>query len=343
MAYISFQPKDNYFTKTYTGNDSTQTFTDIGFEPAMVWVKNAVDTYNHQLHLAVRDQPYYFLRTNLNSGDDSATNTITAFTATGFNIGANGGLNNSGDKQVAWCWKGGTTTGLSGGTITPSSYNINATAGIGTYKYSGTGSNGTIAHGLGAGKKFLVARRINTTGDWRCLHADLAAGIETLTLNTTASEYGEADVFNSTFPDDTVFSLGTDADTNDSGSTYIAFLFCETKGCTRVSRWEGTGNADGPFVWCGFRPAYILIKNINGTSDWNIIDDKRLGYNVDNNRLKANENSAESTGDYIDLLANGFKIRTASADYNTSGQEYMFVAFAKFPTVSSNDIPGVAR
>jgi len=343
--YISFQPKDYYFTKTYTGNSSTQNFTDIGFQPNMVWIKDRDDSYNHQVHLAVRDEPYYFLRTNNDTtGDTGSTNTLTAFTSTGFNLGDNGGCNNSGDDIVAWCWKGGTTSGLSGGTITPSAYNINATAGIGTYKWSGTGSNGTIAHGLGSGSKYVQVKRIDTAGyNWKGIHSDLASGVENVYLNTTSAEYGETATFNSTFPDDTVFSLGTNGGTNASGGTYIAWVWCEKKGFSKMGSYTGNGNADGTFVYTGFRPAFFMVKRIDSTNDWYIVDNKRLGYNVDNNLLFPNLNAADNTGDYVDILSNGLKTRTTDGGWNASGATYIYMAFAEFPTVSSNDIPGVAR
>ena len=345
--FISFQPSAHYSTKTYTGNSSTQNFTDIGFQPNMVWIKDRDDSYNHQLHLAVRDQPYYFLRTNNDTtGDSGSTNTVTAFTSTGFNIGDNGGCNNSGDEIVAWCWNGGTTTGLSGGTITPSSYNINATSGLGTYKYTGTGTNGTIAHGLGAGNKFVCVKRTDYTADWKNQHPNLASSVETLKLNTTAAEYGESDVFNSTFPTDTVFSLGTDSYVNNSGGEYIAWVWCAKPGFSSMGSYVGNGNADGPFIYTGFRPAYVMIKIYSGTTkDWKIIDSARSPSNVTTKSLAANDNAIEATSYNIcDFTANGFKIRSDLNEYNgSSSYKYIYMAFAEFPIVSSNDVPGLAR
>ena len=343
MAYISFQPKDYYFTKTYTGNSSTQTFTDIGFQPNMVWIKNRDDTYNHQVHLAVRDEPYYFLRTNSDTtGDTGSTNTLTAFTSTGFNLGDNGGCNYNNQGNVAWCWKGGTTSGLSGGTITPSAYNINATAGIGTYKWSGTGSNGTIAHGLGSGSKYVQVKRIDTAGyNWKGLHSDLASSVENVYLNLTSAEYGETATFNSTFPDDTVFSIGTNGGTNASGGTYIAWVWCEKKGFSKMGSYKGNGNADGPFVYTGFRPAYIMTKDREASGNWNIWDNKRKGYNPQEAMLTANQNAVEQDKD-LDILSNGFKPRDAGQS-NESGNDHIYMAFAEAPFVNSKGVPCNAR
>ena len=186
-------------------------------------------------------------------------------------------VNDNAETYVSWNWNAATTTGLSGGTITPSSYSINADAGIGIYKYAGTGSNGTIAHGLGAGNKFLWVKNTSSTGgvNWKCIHSNLASSVENVYLNLNSAEYGEAATFNSTFPGDTVFNLGTNAGTNASGNDYIAYLFCSKTGFSQMGTYTGNNNANGPLIYTGFRPGFILIKGTANVWDWEAFDNER--------------------------------------------------------------------
>ena len=345
MAYISFQPSDFFSTKLYVGNQpADNAITGVGFSPNFVWVKNRDATTSNVLFNTVQGVgKSLYANTDVAEVSDAAG--MKSFDADGFTVGDWSQPNTNGDDYVSWNWKAGTTSGLSGGTITPSSYSINATSGFGIYEYAGTGSNGTIAHGLGTGNKFLWVKNTSSGGgvNWKCIHSNLASSVENVYLNLNSAEYGEAATFNSTFPGDTVFNVGTNLGTNTSSNAYIAYLFCSKRGFSKMGSYVGNNNANGTFVYTGFRPAVIIIKDRTAGNNWAMFDDKRLGYNVDNNTLTPNDNLAESTTDQMDILSNGFKCRIAHSGINGNGNNYVYAAFAEFPIVSSNSKAGVAR
>ena len=349
--YISFQPSDFFSPKLWTGTGAENAITGVGFQPDLVWAKQRSGTEYHEVCDAVRGATK-ILYTNADSAEGTNAQTLKTFDADGYTLGTSLGWNGNTSTYVGWNWKAGTTTGLSGGTITPSSYSINATAGIGVYAYAGTGSNGTIAHGLGTGSKFIIVKNISDPAGytWRCTSSRMqidSGAYYVLYLSTTANETNDATAFNSTLLGDTVFNLGTSAGTNASGSNYIAYLFSSKKGFSAFGTYKGTGDASiSPFIYTGFRPAYTMIKQSSGsgTYGWYILDSKRAGYNPDNEDLLANTTGAEDdSNNFWDLLSNGFKIKTAGGNVNTSGSIYTYAAFAEFPLVSSNDIPTVAR
>ena len=343
-AYISFQPSDHYNTVLYTGTGASNAVTGVGFSPNMTWLKSRSAATSQYVFDTVRGATYGIFP----DGDwEQAANAqyLNAFGADGFTVGTNTAINDNAETYASWNWNAATTTGLSGGTITPSSYSINADAGIGIYKYAGTGSNGTIAHGLGAGNKFLWVKNTSSGGgvNWKCIHSNLASSVENVYLNLNSAEYGEAATFNSTFPGDTVFNLGTNSGTNASGNDYIAYLFCSKRGFSKMGSYVGNNNANGTFVYTGFRPAVIIIKDRTAGNNWAMFDNKRIGYNVKNYTLYPNDVLVESTTDQMDILSNGFKCRIAHSGINGNGNTYVYAAFAEFPFVSSNSKPGTAR
>ena len=341
-AYISFQPSDFFNTKLYAGNASTQAITGVGFQPDWVWIKNRTDTNNHRIYDSVRG-----VENSIISDDNSAQSVstgLTAFDADGFTLGSTGSQNGTGHDYVSWNWNGGTTTGLSGGTITPTSYSINTTSGFGVYKYTGTGSAGTIAHGLGVAPEMVIVKKYNTTGDWYVYHKDMPSGNGYhLRLNADSGQASGTE-WNSTDPTSTVFSLGANSNVNASAATFIAYVFAPKRGYSKFQEYWGNGQtSDGTFVYTGFRPAFILIKRSALTGNWQIFDDKRLGYNGGNSYLAPNDANAENTGGQIDIVSNGFKMRNNGTYTNGSGDTYIYAAFAEFPIVSSNNLPTVAR
>ena len=341
MAYISFQPSDNFSTKLYNGNNSTQSITGVGFQPDLTWLKSydTAGTY-HYLTDSVRGVGKQ-LYSNSDSSQGSNPAVITAFDSDGFSLGDASDTNGSGVDCVAWSWKAGTTSGLSGGTITPSSYSINATAGIGIYKWTGTGATGTIAHGLGTAPKMMIIKSLGVAANWG-VYNEAIGNSNTLFLDLTNAETART-YWDSTSPTSTVFTV-KDGVVNDTGSDYIAYVFADVNGFSKMGSYTGNGNADGPFVYTGFRPAFTICKIYDGnTNNWKMVDDKRPGYNLNNKTLNADSTAVEGTEDNCHYTANGFKIRRNGNDVNGSGYKYIYMAFAEFPLVSSNSKAGVAR
>jgi hypothetical protein len=216
-------------------------------------------------------------------------------------------------------------------------------AGFSIVSYTGTGSNATVGHGLGSAPGWFVTKSRDTgTEGWMVFHQSLGA-TKGVRLNETANAAAVSAYFNDTAPTSSVFSIGTNDVVNKSGDKYIAYVFAEKKGYSKFGSYTGNGNADGPFVYTGFRPAWVLQKNISATQGWQLQDNKREGYNGDNDLLQPHDSAAESGVNRIDILSNGFKVRTTDAGQNTSGSNYIYFAFAESPFVNSNGVPNNAR
>ena len=227
-----------------------------------------------------------------------------------------------------------------GGSI-QSTVSANTTAGFSIISYTGTGSVGTVAHGLGVIPKMIIFKNRTTASNW-LVYADAIGNTKNLYLDATNAEHDRSDTFNDTSPTSSVFTVGT-ADLNTSGNSIIAYCFADVKGYSKVGgSYTGNGNADGTFVYTGFKPAWLMIK-ANRDEAWYLFDNKRLGYNVDNNYLLPNLTNAEGTTDYIDFTSNGFKIRYNGAGINHSGTSNYYMAFAESPLVNSNGVPNNAR
>ena len=188
----------------------------------------------------------------------------------------------------------------------------------------------------------IITKNLTDTANWRVYHTSIGSG-NGINLNESAGDYSDANLWNGTDPTSTVYSIGSSNDTNKSGSDFIDYVFCEMSGFSSIGKYTGNGNADGPFVYLGFRPAFLLVKCWSHAEPWLLWDDKRLGYNEKNYRINANEAGGDNTSIEIDLLSNGFKFISSGAHLNGSGRYYMYLAFADFPLVSSNDVPGTAR
>ena len=342
-AYIGFQPSDFFNTKLYTGTGSELTVSGVGFQPDLTWLKNRSAAQHYQLYDAVRGAGKV-IYSNLNNIQGTVTQNLKSFTSDGYVLGTDGSVNTNNQNFVSWNWKAGTTSGISGGTITPSAYSINTTSGFGIYNYAGTGSNGTIAHGLSSAPKMVICKRIaGDTGDWNSWNEGMTSGSYYINLNTNGAEVSNTAVWNSTIPSSTVVSLGTYAAVNASGSTYIMYAFSEVKGFSSMGVYTGNGNVNGSFIYTGFKPAFVSLKKTDGSGDWYTYDDKRLGYNADNNALYLDLDNAESTSEDIDILSNGFKLRSTNGEINGSGGKYIYMAWAEQPIVSSNSKAGTAR
>jgi len=345
MAYISFQPNDYFNTKLYTGNGSTNAQTGVGFLPSWTWIKNRGDTHAHVLVDAVRGVTKE-LRSSGDNAEITTTNSFTSFDSDGFTLGADStdSYNKNSNNYVSWNWKAnGQGSSNTDGSINTTYTSADTTSGFSIVKYTGTGSNATVGTGLNAVPKMIIVKCLDQTHWWFTYHVSLG-NTKHITLNTTNAVSGASAVYwNNTTPTSSVFSIGTDTGVNQSGQDYIAYCFAEKQGFSKFGSYSANNNADGPMIYTGFAPAFVMIKSSNDTRDWCILDNKRPSYNVVNKDLRANETDVESTQDRLDFLSNGFKLRNASGAYNSTGNTYIYMAFAEEPLVSSNSVPATAR
>ena len=364
MAYTTINKHTDYFnTKLYTGNGTAigsggQAITGVGFQPDWVWIKERSSTSPHKLLDSVRGVTKE-LETNANNTQSTEAESLTAFGTDGFTVGSNGAVNQNSQTYAAWNWKAGTT---GSGTTTGSgygkaySYSVNTTAGFSIITYKGNGTAGhTIPHHLGAVPKMIIVKCIESVHNWQVLHQGLAtnSGTKNLELNSTSAVLTDSTTWNDTAPTSTVFTLGSTNPTNQSSSNYnfIAYCFAEKTGFSKFGSYTGNGSTNGTFVYTGFKPAWLMIKQINTTGNWALSDNKRNntgGGNFVSHTLAANLNNNEShfgggSGNKQDYLSNGFKIRDTGGYANTSGGTYIYMAFAEAPLVGSNNIPCTAR
>jgi hypothetical protein len=349
MAYTPIDKPDDYFnTVLYTGTGATQSVT-VGFQPDFLWTKSRTDAgYAHFLHDVNRGVTKR-IQCSAISGESTTTNTLTSFDSNGFTMGADSTteMNKSGSSYVAWNWLGGgTAVSNTDGSIT-SSVSANTTSGFSIVSYTGTGAVGDIGHGLGSTPKMIIKKRRNGADAWNVWHESLGDGSKALYLNTTNATDTNAN-YASNVPTSSLFYVGTDSQINASGGTYIAYCFAEVKGFSKFGSYTGNGNADGTFVYTGFKPAFVLLKSSSsGAVGWITHDNKRIGFNPNNYYVEPNNTNAESADtDKILLLSNGFKLISTSASWNSSGGTYIYMAFAEQPFVTSTDnnsIPATAR
>jgi len=349
MAYSTIsKPSDNFNIKLYTGNSSTNAQTGVGFQPDLTWFKRRDNAAQHSLFDAVRGVTKA-LSSNSNSTETTISDALTSFDSDGFTLGADSGnyINYNSATYASWNWKAGTTSGLSGGTITPSAYSINATSGFGIYAYTGTNANGTITHGLGSAPSVIIVKnRLTSSKSWVVGHKSIGFQ-NALFLNSTDAQASEPNLFNSTAPTSSVFTVGTGSLINDSGDSYIAYAFTEKTGYSKFGSYIGNGSTDGTFVYLGFKPAFVILKVAEHAGSWLMFDNKRDGLNPNSHRVYANGSDAEDTGSgsQIDFLSNGFKGRSSDSSTNTINNKYLYMAFAEEPLVANvgASIPATAR
>jgi hypothetical protein len=351
MAYTNIDlPTDYFNTVLYTGTGSSNARTGVGFKPDWVWIKGRSGATDHGLYDAVRGVQKQLESNNTDAETTEATG-LTAFGTDGFTVGALAQLNTSSATYVAWNWLGANTTvSNTSGTIT-STVSANTTSGFSIVSYTGTGATATVGHGLGVTPKMLIVKKRDTSGtDWTVWGSVLGGtvGSEKITLEGTGAKTTglNSSWFNNTAPTSTLFTIGTQSDLNSSGATYIGYCFAEVKGYSKFGGYTGNGNADGTFVYTGFKPAYVMIKLSSNSGDpWFIFDNKRTTYNVMSTFLFASSSAAEETNTNrnIDFLSNGFKLRNSDTSLNYSGYTYIYMAFAENPFVSSTGIPTTAR
>ncbi len=340
MAYINFKPTDFFNTLLYTGNGSAgNAQTGVGFAPDMVWIKSRSNAQKQCLFDTIRGvQKVVYPSESSAEVTDAAL--VTAFGSDGYTVGTDSDINGSGWTYVNWNWKMGTTSGLSGGSLTPSAYSINTTAKQGIYKYTGTGSTATIAHGLGATPTAMFIKTL-ATENW-AVYSKSMGNTKYSILNTYGSIQTGTAFWNDTSPTDTVFTIKDNVSVNTSGQDYVAYVFCDTPGYFQQGSYIGNGNANGPMCFTGFSPAYIFIKNDADSENWHGYDNKRNTYNVRSLTLDPDQSIAEYTiADGVDFLANGFKLRISASACNGSGATYRYFAWAANPLIGSGGTPGL--
>jgi hypothetical protein len=342
MSYSTIDKPTDYFnTKLYSGTGSSQAVTGVGFQPDWIWFKCRTQAQNHNLFDAIRGSNKIIQSSTANA-EATSTALLTSFDSDGFTVNTDGGVNGSGQTYASWNWLANNTSGSSNtdGSIT-STVSANTTSGFSIVSYTGTGANATVGHGLNATPKMIIMKNLQLTTQWQIYHESIG---NTHHLQFDASaKLDDAGAFNDTSPTSSVFSLGASNYGNGNGNNMIAYCFAEKKGYSKFGSYTGNGNADGTFVYLGFKPAWVLVKNTSGSGDnWILVDNKRLGYNPDNRLLFPNAINADFTDNNLDLLSNGFKARV-SYDPNGSGNTMIYMAFAESPFVTSTGIPTTAR
>jgi len=341
MAQIN-KPSDYFNTVLYTGNASTQSITGVGFQPDWVWVKDRTGANSHEVQDVVRGAGKGLLPNGTSA--ELTGRTLYQFDSDGFSLdGTNTTSNVNGNNYVAWNWLAGSTASSNTDGDITSSVSANTTSGFSIVSYTGTGSNATIGHGLGVRPSFIIVKVRDAVNSWPCQHISLGAG-NRINLDSTAASASAPTFWNSTEPTSLVFSVGTEDITNNSGNTYIAYCFAEKKGFSKFGSYTGNGNTDGPFIYTGFKPAFLIIKQTNSANDWVTHDNKRDPYNGEVHYLHPNLSNAELTGGkLVDFTSNGFKQRSTQGSHNASGSTYIYMAFAENPLVGTNNIPATAR
>ena len=346
MAYTNIDKSSLHFnTKLYTGTGSSNAITGVGFQPDWVWIKRRSATSSNQLFDAVRGVTKR-LFSDSNEAESTSATTLTSFDSDGFTVSTHTGLNGSSDTYAAWNWlANGSGSANTDGSIS-STVSASTTSGFSIVKYTGNLTSGAnIGHGLGVKPAMIIIKNLDATESWLCYHTSLGA-TKHIKLNVTEAAGTATSRFNDTEPTTSLFTVGNDPQTNGNSNDMIAYCFAEKKGFSKFGSYTGNGNADGAFIYTGFKPGWIMIKRYDsGTEDWNIWDSKRIGYNISgNDKLYANLNSAElTTENAIDILSNGFKLRSTNGGFNGSGSSYIYMAFAEAPLVGSNNVPCTAR
>ena len=343
MAYTAIdKPSDYFSTALWTGNGSGATISGVGFQPDWVWEKSRSATYNHNLIDSVRGANKVL---ESNNGETQATkdNTLMSFNSDGFVYGANAGWSNNNSTFVAWNWKAGTSfsnsAGANGADIA-SSGSVNTDAGFSIITAtSNSSANKKIAHGLGAVPGVIISKNLDTGYGWDVYFKTLGYNAS-LQLNSVAAVRTGA--WGSTTFTSTFFQTGDDYSSK-NGSPYIYYCFTEKQGYSKFSQYRGNGNANGSFIYTGFSPAFLMIKQTAASNDWFMIDNKREPFNPNNVQLVANGTSASTNKGDLDLLSNGFKPRSSNAAWNENNAQYVYMAFAENPFTTSTGVPATAR
>ena len=335
-AYTTIDNPELYFqTKIYTGDgndDRNIVFdvTDTSLQPNMLWSARRDSADNLSLYDSVRGDGKE-LRTAETGAQYDRSDNIQALNSNGFQVGTDGQVNASGGTYVSWAWK------------------ESATAGFDILTFEGNSTDDTdISHNLSAVPHWIICRNFDAAKDWCVYHHKNTSAPETdlLVLNTNAATTDSDDKWSDEAPTSSVFTVGDSSQLNASGDTSIAFLWSEKQGYSKFGTYEGNNNASGPYIFLGFKPAWFMTKKSNGSKDWNIYDNKRSdsgGGNPNDQYLEANNAAAEQSGQDVDFLSTGVKIRSTSSEVNGDDNTFIYMAFAESPLVNSNGVPNNAE
>jgi len=340
MAYTTIKKPSDYFnTVLYTGNAGTQSITGVGFSPDFIWGKNRSSVTHHALVDTVRGNTKY-VKSSTTAAEATITNMVTSFDSDGFSLGADSDMNGSSANQVAWNWlANGAGVANTDGTIS-STVSANTTAGFSIATWSGTGSNGSIGHGLG-GVDCMIIKDLSNARDFYFWNKSMAYNTR-LELNNTETFTTGTDNMTA-LPDATKINMAVSTQNNGSGNNYVGYFFQEKQGFSKFGSYTGNGSTDGTFVYTGFKPAWIMVKRTDATEVWHILDNKRdtFNKNADWKYLDPASSGAEYDNNQHDFLSNGFKMRATGANSNASGGSFIYMAFAEQPLVGDN--PATAR
>ena len=347
MAYTTIDDPTIYFnTKLYTGNGGTNAITGVGFQPDWVWVKRRDSSAAHYVWDVVRGAAVQLYPASASSEDAGQTNGLSAFGSDGFTLGSDAGPNVNSGTFASWNWKAGTSftndasaTGI--GSI-DSTGSVNQDAGFSICSYTGTGSTGTIKHGLNTAPAMIIVKNRSASQNWVVYHQSLG-NTKAIFLSTTGAASTGSDWFNNTSPTSTVFSVGTYDAIVGNGHNLIAYCFAEKQGYSKFGSYTGNGSTDGTFSFTGFKVGWLMVKRTDSANSWIIMDNKRTTFNPMGEELKAEVSDAGNVATRWDQLSNGFKLRNAGGAVNASGGTYIYMAFAENPFVTSGGVPATAR
>ena len=356
MAYSTIPKPSLYFnTKLYTGNASSNAITGVGFAPDWVWQKRRDGANGHVLFDKVRGATKIIQSESTNAEITSNANQDTvSLDSDGFTVATpsqTGGINANGSSCVAWNWKANGAGSANTDGATASTVSVNTTAGFSIVKYTGAGST-TYGHGLGTTPQMIIIKKLNSSDDWFVYNHTLLTPSATekqfILLNSAAAFASNGSATTFTSVSNSTFGVGTDDKISESGDSFIAYCFAEKKGYSKFRSYIGNGNADGTFIYTGFKPAFIMVKRTDNSSGarWLMLDNKRNTSNVLNKNILADASDAETDVDRGDFLSNGFKTRSTGTTVNGSGATYIYMAFAEEPLVAnsgSNGVPATAR
>jgi hypothetical protein len=354
MAYSTIsKPGLHFNTKLYSGSNGTQNVTGVGFQPDFTWLKCRSSAYHHRLFDVVRGVNKNW-RSNSTDVEQDIAEGVTAFASDGYSVtqGANLEYNASGQTYVSWNWKADNTSGSSNsnGSIT-STVSANTVAGFSIVSYTGNATNSaSFGHGLGVKPKIVFIKNRSTAKNPVWWQDTTNNGTSDIRLVLSSGSGSNLNNYHVTFGTDTITLGNTDDAWNKSGDNLIAYCFAEKKGYSKFGRYIGNGNANGTFVYTGFKPAFILQRRYSSGESWHIFDSARDTFNVDAGRddaLRPNLTNAEITnwGVGFDFLSNGFKARATDGAINQSGGDYLYMAFAQEPLVANvgGSIPATAE
>jgi len=327
-------PSEHFNTVLYTGNNSTNAITGVGFQPDLNWIKCRSTGYNNVLNDVLRGTGDLFSDTTAVEADYESV----SLQSDGFTLGGTSRVNANTDTFVAWNWKAnGSGSSNTNGSINTTATSANVDAGFSISTYTGTGVSATIGHGLSKAPEMIIAKKRNSTGDWMVYANNDPT--DYLRMNTTNASTDSNNAWDDTSPTATVWSVGVDGAVNGSGNTYVAYCFHSVDGYSKVGSYTGNGSSDGTFVYTGGRVAWLMVKRSDGVENWVMIDNKRHPINdVNTPRLYPNLSNSEyeDASIYVDYLSNGFKIRSTQNMMNTSGGNYIYLCFFEHPFKHSN-------